>query len=423
MTTLILFGVFAIMLIIGVPIAVSLGVATASCFLYLQVPFVTITQRMFASLDSSTLLAIPLFVLAGNIMTKGGISRRLVDFVNSITGNIRGSLGVTAVIACAFFAALSGSGPATVIAIGSMVYPAMKEMGYPQGESAGLLAVAGGLGPIIPPSIIMVVYASLTDSSIKDMFTVGAIWGVFIAVILCAVVLFRANIKKWPKVYKKVTIKEFAVSSIKALPALFLPIIILGGIYSGLFTPTEAAGVAAIYSVFVSIFIYKELKFKNMYNILIDSAKGSAIILFIIASASAFAWLFSFAGLSDGILKMIVSLNINAMGFMILSALLLTVFGCFLDGISIAVLLVPMLFTVAKHLGINPIYFGMMFCFTNSAGCMTPPVAVNIFSIANVSKLSIEDITKGEMPYFIAIYFVLLLIILFPQLTMMMIGR
>ena len=247
MTIAILFGTFVIALIIGIPVSVSLGISAVVSFIYCDIPLVMISQKLFTGIDSASLMAIPLFILAGNIMTDGGISGKIVEFVNCLTGRIRGSLGYTAVLACAIFAALSGSGPATVIAIGSMLYPAMKQMGYPEKTSAGLLAVAGGLGPVIPPSIIMIVYGTLTGVSITDMFAVGLFWGVVTTVVFCIIVAVMANWQKWPKAgVQHQRFKGFLQVLLDSFPALLIPFIILGGIYSGIFTPTESAGIKAM---------------------------------------------------------------------------------------------------------------------------------------------------------------------------------
>ena len=262
MTGLILFGSFAILLILGVPIAMSLGAAGMVTILFspnVHLSINVIAQRIFGGLDSTSIMAIAFFVLAGNIMTKGGISRRLVEFANSIVGGFRGGLGLALVLACAFFAALSGSAPATVVAIGVMLYPDMVKLGYPKERTAGLLVVSGGLGPIIPPSIIMVVYATITGASVGDMFKSGMAIGIFIMLVLMSVVIFYANKEKWPQTRVKMSLNEFFISFFKAIPALLLPIIILGGIYSGMLTPTESSAIAVVWSLITGMFIYREV--------------------------------------------------------------------------------------------------------------------------------------------------------------------
>ena len=420
MTGLLMFGCFALFLVCGVPVAIALGAATMSAIMFspdFAITTAVIPQRIFGGLESTSLMAIAFFVLAGNLMTKGGISRRLVDLANSMVGSIRGGMSLALILSCAFFAALSGSAPATVIAIGSMLYPDMVRIGYPKERIAGLLVVAGGMGPIIPPSIIMVVYCTMTGASVGDMFKSGMAIGIFIMIALMIVVLILANKEKWPKVQTKITVKEFFINLIKAIPALMLPIIILGGIYSGLLTPTESASVAVVWALIAGIFIYKEIKIKDLIPIILDSAKSSAMVLFIVATSTAFSWLFTFSGISESMVNGIIGMNLNPTMFCLIIALILLLFGTFLEGIATAVLLVPVLWPIAASLGISAIHFGMIVCISNVVGTMTPPVAVNIFSAASVTKLKMGDIVKGEIPFFIGYLLVFFAVVLIPALS------
>ena len=420
MTGLLMFGCFALFLVCGVPVAIALGAATMSAIMFspdFAITTAVIPQRIFGGLESTSLMAIAFFVLAGNLMTKGGISRRLVDLANSMVGSIRGGMSLALILSCAFFAALSGSAPATVIAIGSMLYPDMVRIGYPKERTAGLLVVAGGMGPIIPPSIIMVVYCTMTGASVGDMFKSGMAIGIFIMIALMIVVLILANKEKWPKVQTKITVKEFFINLIKAIPALMLPIIILGGIYSGLLTPTESASVAVVWALIAGIFIYKEIKIKDLIPIILDSAKSSAMVLFIVATSTAFSWLFTFSGISESMVNGIIGMNLNPTMFCLIIALILLLFGTFLEGIATAVLLVPVLWPIAASLGISAIHFGMIVCNSNVVGTMTPPVAVNIFSAASVTKLKMGDIVKGEIPFFIGYLLVFFAVVLIPALS------
>ena len=309
-----MFGGFALLLILGVPIALSLGAATLAAIAIdpaVSVSINTVGQRIFGGLDSTSIMAIAFFVLAGNLMTKGGISSRICDFCRSIIGGVRGGMGLVLVLSCAFFAALSGSAPATVVAIGVMLYPDMVKMGYRKDRTAGLLVVSGGLGPIIPPSIIMVVYATITGASVGDMFKSGMAIGIMIVVALAIVVLFYAKKEQWPKDDVHFDLRTFLKSTFKAIPALMLPLIILGGIYSGLLTPTESSAIAVVWSLIAGMFIYKELKPRDLVQIFIDSAKGSAMTLFIIATSTAFAWLFAYSGISKQMVDFVVSMNLS----------------------------------------------------------------------------------------------------------------
>ncbi|MFR8226997.1 MAG: TRAP transporter large permease [Lachnospirales bacterium] len=416
-TAIVLFGTLALLLIIGVPISISLGAATMLSMLTYDVPLAVVGQRMFTALDSVSIMAIPFFVLAGNLMTQGGISRRLVDFANRIIGNVRGGMCYAMVLACAFFAALSGSAPATVLAIGSMLYPEMVKLGYPKARCAGLLTVSGGLGPIIPPSIIMVVYCTITNSSVGDMFKAGLVAGAMIGVVLISICIYLSHKEQWPKNAEKATFKDLWNSFIGAIPAIFLPVIILGGIYSGMLTPTESAATAVVYSFIVGVFVYKEIHLKDLKTIILESGKGSAMMLFIIATSTAFSWLFTFSGISTQLVDTIVGMNLSASMFCLIVAVILLIFGTFLEGIATCVLLVPVLWPIASSLEINAIHFGMIVSISNVIGTMTPPVAVNIFSAASVSKLKMGEIAKGEVPFFIGYLAVFFAIVFIPALS------
>ena len=335
---IILFAAFAVCLIVGVPVSISLGVASLCSVVFggLSASSTVIAQRIFGGLQSTSIMAIAFFVLAGNLMTKGGISRRIVNFANCLVGNVRGGMSLALVLACAFFAALSGSAPATVIAIGTMLYNDMVKLGYPGDRTAGLLVVSGGLGPIIPPSIILV------------------------------------------------------------------------GIYSGMLTATESAAIAVVWAAIAGLFIYKKLTVKELVPILKDSAKSSAMILFIIAASTAFSWVFTFSGASQALVNAVISMHLNSALFCFVVAIILLIFGTFMEGTAIAVLLVPVLWPIAQSMGIDVIHFGMIVCISNVVGTMTPPVAVNIFSASTVSGLKMGDIAKAEIPFligYVAVFF------------------
>lgn len=419
---LILFLIFAICLVIGVPVSISLGVGSLCAVVFggLSASSTVIAQRIFGGLQSTSIMAIAFFVLAGNLMTKGGISKRIVNFADCMVGNVRGGMALALILACAFFAALSGSAPATVIAIGTMLYGDMVERGYPGDRTAGLLVVSGGLGPIIPPSIIMVIYSTLTGASVSNMFKQGMVIGLTIMVVLMIEVLFFAKKEKWPKQEIKRTSSEMLKIFLDAFPALMTPIIILGGIYSGLLTATESAAVAAVWACIAGLFIYREISFKDLIPIFKDSAKSSAMILFIIASSAAFSWVFTYSGASQALVDTVVSMNLNPTLFCFVVSIILLIFGTFMEGTAIAVLLVPVLWPIAQSMGIDVIHFGMIVCISNVVGTMTPPVAVNIFSACTVTRTAAEispdkvrplkmgEISKAEISFligYVAVFF------------------
>ena len=414
----------AVCLLLAIPISMALAIACIlpSAFDASFTASATyIVRAMFNALNSFPMLAVPMFILSGILMAKGGISRRLVEFANSIVGGVRGGMALALVLSCAFFAALSGSAPATVIAIGSMLYPEMVKMGYPKDRTSGLLVVSGGLGPIIPPSIIMVVFCTITGASVGDMFKSGLFIGVVIMLVLMAVVLFIAQKEQWPKSETRPTLKEFGKTFVSAIPAILLPVIILGGIYSGYLTPTESAAVAVVWALIVGLGIYKEVKWKDLPGIILDSAKGSAMILFIIATSTAFSWIFAYSGISGQLVHGITNMHLSRALFCLVVALILLVFGMFLEGIATCVLMVPILWPIAAALGVDVIHFGMIVSISNVIGTMTPPVAVNIFSAASVSKLKIGEISKGEIPFFIGYLAVFLPVVLFPELATLLV--
>lgn len=412
---ILLFVVFAIAVVIGIPISMALGVGTLASVFFgnLGVSAAVVAQRIFGGLQSTSIMAIAFFVLAGNLMASGGISRRIVNFANCLIGNIRGGMGLALVLACAFFAALSGSAPATVVAIGAMLYADMVKDGYPEAKIAGLLVVAGGLGPIIPPSIIMILYCTLTGASVTSMFTQGVMIGIVIMFVLIVEVFFMAHKEKWPKTTVQRNIKEVFKIFVNAIPALLTPVIILGGIYSGLLTATESAACACVWALIASTVIYKEISLMDIIKILMKSAKSSAMILFIIGTTTAFSWVFTYCGASKALVDIVVGLQLNQTLFCLIVAIILLIFGTFMEGSAICVLLVPVLWPIASSMGINVIHFGMIMCISNVIGTMTPPVAINIFSAIQVSRsvreLSIGEISKAQTPFFIGYLLVFLL--------------
>ena len=419
LAALILFGSFAVLLLIGVPISISLGISATAVIIFAQSIMspatpTSIPLRFYAGLDSVSIMAIAFFVLAGNLMSRGGISRRIVAFANLLVGRVRGGMAIALVVACAFFAAISGSAPATVVAIGSMLYGDMIAEGYPTDKTAGLLVVSGGLGPIIPPSIIMVVYCTITNASVSSMFTQGMLVGIIIAVVLIIEVVFYAKKEQWPVHKEKLTAKQVLHTIVDSFPALLTPIIILGGIYTGILTPTESSAVACVWALIAGLFIYKELSFKDLFKIFYDSAKGSALVLFIIAASTSFSWVFTFSGLSKSLVSAVMSMNLSPTLYCFIVAIILLIFGTFMEGIAICVLLVPVLWPIAQSLGINVLHFGMIVCVSNVIGTMTPPVAVNIYSATSVTGVPMGRIAKAQLPFFIGYVSVFFLTVFFP---------
>ena len=417
-------GGMAVLLAIGVPISVTLG-ASVLATIFLSYDFTVssgiIAQRIFGGLESTSIMAIAFFILAGNLMTKGGISRSLVELADSIVGSVRGGMSMALVLACAFFAALSGSAPATVVAIGVMLYEDMVRLGYPKERVAGLLVVSGGLGPIIPPSIVMVLYSTMTGASISELFKSGMTVGIVIMLLLLVMTFYYARKEHWPKNDEPLRIGELLHSLVQAVPALMLPVIILGGIYSGIMTPTESSAVAVVWSLFVGLFIYKNIRVADLGQIILDSGKNAAMILFIIATSTAFSWIFAYSGISGELVSAITAMDLDRTLFCMIVAVIFLIFGTFMEGIAIAVLLVPIFWPIADSLGVDVVHFGLILTTANVIGCMTPPVAVNIFSAISVTKLKMGEIIRGQLPFFLAFCLVFLAVVLLPGVSTFMV--
>ena len=408
MATGIMFLVMFGLMFLGVPIAVSIYIAML--VLIGMNPVTTtnfIAQTLYGGVASFTNLALPFFMICGTIMETGGLSKRLVRFANSLVGGITGSLGMVTVIACMFFGAVSGSAPATVAAIGSIMIPMMVSNGYNKYYATGLTCCAGGLGVIVPPSYPMVLYGVTCNVSVGKLFIAGL--GPAFVVGGLLMLINYVMCKRWGiKGDTKLELKNIASSFWDAKWALIMPVIILGGIYSGLLTATESAAVAVVWAAIAGLFIYKDLTFKDLIPILKDSAKSAAMILFIIAASTAFSWVFTFSGASQALVDAVVAMHLNKTLFCLVVAIILLIFGTFMEGTAIAVLLVPVLWPIAQSMGIDVIHFGMIVCISNVVGTMTPPVAVNIFSASTVSGLKMGDIAKAEIPFligYVAVFF------------------
>jgi C4-dicarboxylate transporter DctM subunit len=398
-----LFGVLIIMLILGVPIALSLGVAvvagifsTGSLNLFPVVP-----QRMFTQMDNFTLMAVPFFILAGNLMEKGGISKRIIGFFEVLVKRVPARLSVITVVASAFFGAISGSNPATVAAIGGLTIPRMKEKGYPKEQAAAIAASAGTLGVVIPPSIPMVTYAVTASVSVGTMFIAGIVPGLFLAAVLCIVNVVLN--KKYDEADKsRTTFKELISAFFEALLALIMPLIILGGIYGGLFTPTEAAAVSCIYSLFISIFVYKELKFSDLYKIFYKSAVSSAVVLFVVSLSAPFGWFMTNQNIPTAIATSVLGLFTNKYVLLLVINFILLFLGMFLETQAIILLVTPILLPIAISIGMSPIALGIIIIINTSVGMITPPMAVNLFVATGISGCTIEQISTKIMPFLIA---------------------
>ncbi|MFM1654738.1 TRAP transporter large permease [Brevibacillus sp. B_LB10_24] len=417
MATILFISLFGF-LILGVPIAVALGLASVIAVWWGgQIPLLILAQREFTSIDSFPLMAIPFFILAGSLMESGGISRRLINFANSLTGHIKGGLGVVAVVTSMFFGAISGSSAATVAALGTILIPAMIKRGYHRNFAGGVQAVSGELGVIIPPSIPMILYAVSTETSVGDMFIAGVIPGLLIGFSLLLAVYFIAKRRgyaseervSWPGRWQ--AFKEASL-------ALIMPVIILGGIYGGIFTPTEAAGVAVAYAFVIGMFVYREITWKSLLPILGQSVITTSIVMFIIANAGLFGWILSRESVPQMVGDFFATISTNPFVFLLLVNLLLFIVGMFFETGASIIILAPLLTPVAMQFGIDPVHFGLVMIVNLAMGMCTPPVGVNLFISCQIAKISLEEITKGVLPFLFVLIVDLLLVSYIPQISL-----
>ena len=420
----ILFLIFAVCVLIGVPISMSLGIGSLAAVALgnLGVSPAVIAQRVFGGLQSTSIMAIAFFILAGNLMAGGGISRRIVNFANCLIGNIRGGMSVALVIACAFFAALSGSAPATVVAIGSMLYADMVKQGYPEDRTAGLLVIAGGLGPVIPPSIIMVLYCTLTGASVTNMFSQGMVIGILIMIVLILEALYYAHKEKWPKAETKHTAGEIGKIFLEAVPALMTPVIILGGIYSGIFTATEAAVVASVYGIVIGLFVHRELKLEKLWAIFRDNAAFIAGTMFVMAPSKATGQVFAYLNITKIIANFMFSISTNPYIVLCMIFVIMFIVGMFVQTTPAIVILAPTLLAVVSQVGIDPIHFGIIMTLALAIAFVTPPVALNLFVGSSMTGLSIDKIVRAFMPFLIGLIVAFFIVSFVPAISLGVLG-
>lgn len=420
MTSFILFGSFFLFMILSVPIAISLGLAGLVTAIYS--PNISITflaQGLVTSTDNFALMAIPFFVLAGEIMGKGGISNRLFQLANVFVGRYTGGFAMAAVITCMFFAAISGSGPATVAAVGGIMIPAMVAQGYDRKFATAIIVTAGSIGIIIPPSIPMVLYGISGNQSIGDLFLGGIIPGIVVGVFLIIWCYFYSKKKGYTGTNEKFSIKEVIRALNQAKWSLLVPIIILGGIYGGIFTPTEAAVFAVVYAGIVGLFLHKEIKISQFPKIISEAALSSVAILIIIGTANAFGTMLTMEKIPQAVANVFLSLSDNPLTIILLIILLLLIIGCFIDTSAAVIIFTPILFPVAMELGIDPIHFGIIMIVTLSIGFITPPLGVNLFVGSGISGISMPALVRAVVPFFFIMLASLAVIAIVPQLTLL----
>lgn len=409
---------FVILLFIGVPIPFSLGISSLIVLISGGFNTILLPQRILVGTDSFTLLAIPFFILSGELMFRGGLSKRLIKVAEVLMGRFTGGLAHVTIVAATFFAAISGSAPATTAAIGSVMIPEMEERGYTRAYAAALAVASGPIGQMIPPSIPMVVWAVMANISITRLFLAGIVPGILMAIALMTVSYFYAKKNNIAKTGKKASAKEVIFAFKDGFWALLSPVIILGGIYGGIFTPTEAAAVSVVYGLIVGFFIYKDLKIADMPEILINSVKTTTMVVFVISVATLFGWLMANENIAQVIANAILSISTNKIVILMLINILLLVLGAMMDNIAAMVILASVLTNISVSIGIDPIQFGAIVVINFAIGMMTPPVGYSLFVGSSVSGVSIEKITKALVPLFLAEVVILLLLTYIPSITL-----
>jgi C4-dicarboxylate transporter DctM subunit len=418
MTVLFLFLLLFLLMFIGVPIAASLGLAGSITIMLFSPDSVrSLAIKLFETSEHYTLLAIPFFLLSGAFMTTGGVARRLIDFANACVGHIRGGLAIGAVLACMLFAALSGSSPATVAAVGSIAIAGMVRSGYPQAFGAGIVCNAGTLGILIPPSIVMVVYAAATEQSVGKLFMAGVIPGVMLGLVLMIAIYIVARIKKLPAL-PRASFREWLRAAREAFWGLLLMVIILGGIYSGMFTPTEAAAVAAVYAGFVALFVYKDLTIRECPKVLLESGKLTIMLMFIIANAMLFAHVLTTEQIPQQITAWVVDLGLQPWQFLLVVNIVLLIAGAFMEPSAIILILAPILFPIAMQLGIDPIHLGIIMVVNMEIGLITPPVGLNLFVTSAVTGMPLTAVIRAAMPWLMLLISFLVVITYVPAVSL-----
>jgi C4-dicarboxylate transporter DctM subunit len=417
MTTLTLFSVLFFCLLIGMPIAISLGLSSVlAILLFGTSSLASLSLKLFDTSEHYTLMAIPFFILGGALMSTGGVAKRLVRFAIACVGHIRGGLAIAAVLACTFFAAVSGSSPATVVAVGSIMIAGMVSAGYTKEFAAGVMCNAGTLGILMPPSIVMVVYCAVTEQSVGRLFLAGIIPALLLSASLMFAIYIRARIANLPA-QPKASTKELIDSAKDAVWGFLLLFIIMGGIYGGIFTPTEAAAVAAVYAVIVSLFIYKDITFKTLPHVFVDASKTTVMLMFIIANAILFAHILTTERIPQMITEQITSMGLSPIAFLIIVNLILLVAGNFMEPTAILLILAPIFFPIAIALGIDPIHLGIIMVVNMEIGMITPPVGLNLFVTSGITGMSLLSVVKAAFPWLSVLLVFLVVITYFPKIS------
>jgi C4-dicarboxylate transporter DctM subunit len=432
MSTALIFMLLVFLMLTGMPISIALGLTVLSfIFLMTSVPIESVALKLFTGIENFEIMAIPFFILAGNFLTHGGVARRMINFATSMVGHWYGGLGLAAVMACALFAAVSGSSPATVIAIGSIMMPAMVKQGFPKQFGAGVITTSGALGILIPPSIVMVVYsvatggsvaldpsgARVSSASVGQLFMAGVIPGIMLASLLGFTTFYRAWKNDYPRLPRATWAMRW-VAFRRCIWGLLLILVVLGGIYAGWFTPTEAAAVSAVYAFFIAVFVYKDMTLRDVPKVLLSSANMSAMILYIITNAVLFSFLMANENIPQQIANWITSIGVNWIMFLLIVNLLLLLAGNVMEATSIVLIMAPILFPVAVKLGIHPVHLGILMVVNMEVGMCHPPVGLNLYVASGIAKMGISELTIAVLPWLLTMIAFLGLVTYVPELSL-----
>jgi C4-dicarboxylate transporter, DctM subunit len=414
----IIFALLFGLMLTGMPISISLGLTVLTyLFTMTNVPIESVALKLFTGIEKFEIMAIPFFILAGNFLTHGGVARRMINFASAMVGHWYGGLGLAGVLACALFAAVSGSSPATVVAIGSILMPAMVKAGFPKRFGAGVITTSGALGILIPPSIVMVMYSVSTNTSVGALFMAGVVPGILLAFMLGLTTWYRARSNDYPRM-PKASWAERLKALRESIWGLLLIIIVMGGIYSGMFTPTEAAAVSAVWAFITAVFIYKDLGLKDVPRVLLASANMSAMLLYIITNAVLFSFLMTHENIPQAMADSMIGTGVGLVGFLLIANVLLLVAGNFMEPSSIVLILAPILFPIATKLGIDPVHFGILMVVNMEVGMCHPPVGLNLYVASGITKMGITELTVATWPWLLTMLVFLVLVTYWPPLSL-----
>jgi len=413
----IIFALLIGLMLTGMPVSISLGLTVlVYLFMMTTVPIQSVALKLFTGIEKFEIMAIPFFILAGNFLTHGGVARRMIHFASSMIGHWHGGLGLAGVMACALFAAVSGSSPATVVAIGSIVLPAMVLQGFPPRFGAGVITTSGALGILIPPSIVMVMYAVATNTSVGQLFIAGIIPGLVLATMLGLTTWWRARKNDYPR-QPRVTWGERLRAFRESIWGLLLIVVVIGGIYTGIFTPTEAAAMSAVYAFFVAVFVYKDMPLAKVPKVLLDSANMSAMLLYIITNAVMFSYLLTSENIPQAMAAWMLGKGLGVIAFLLVVNILLLLAGNVMEPSSIVLIMAPILFPVAMTLGIDPIHFGIMMVVNMEVGMCHPPVGLNLYVASGITRMGITELTIAVWPWLLTMLVFLLIVTYWPPLS------